>query len=86
MIKTWLNLAFRSARLYHEAQQVVGLRILKLARSGTVGQREAQMMVTEKGFAYAQAFGTLAAGGSAEKVVRGYRKLVRANKRRLSRR
>jgi hypothetical protein len=86
MIKTWLNLALSSALLCHEAQQVVGLRILKLARGGTVGQREAQLMVTEKGFAYAEAFGTLATGGSAEKVVRGYRKLVRANKRRLSKR
>ena len=71
MIKMWMNLAFSSARVYHEAQQVVGLRILKLARGGTVGQREARLMMTEKGFAHAEAFGTLATGGSAEKVLTG---------------
>lgn len=58
--------------------------MLKLARGGAFGQREAQLMVTEKGFALAEAFGTLATGGSIEKVVRRYRKIVRANKRRLS--
>ena len=44
---------------------------------------EAQLMVTEKMLALVEAAGTVAMGGSAHKVVRGYRKRVRANVRRL---
>ena len=51
----------------------------------TRGQVEAQRMLTEKGFALAEAVNTLAVGGSMAKVVRRYRSHVRANKRRLSR-
>jgi hypothetical protein len=43
-------------------------------------------MVTEKGFALAEALITLSTGGSIQKVVRRYRGHVRTNKRRLSRR
>ena len=43
---------------------------------------ETQLMVTEKMLAL-EAAGTVAMGGSAHKVVRGYRKRVRANVRRL---
>ena len=39
-------------------------------------------MVTEKSAAAAEAFGTLAFGGSLQKVMRRYRTHVRANKRR----
>jgi hypothetical protein len=42
-------------------------------------------MVAEKGFAFAEAAGSLALGGSMDRVVRRYRSHVRANKRRLSR-
>jgi hypothetical protein len=45
---------------------------------------EARRMVTEKGLVVAQAFGVIASGGSAEKVMRLYGKVVRANRRRLS--
>jgi len=83
MIKTWMNFAFDSALLCRDAQED-WLAHAELARGGAFGQREAQLMVTEKGFALAEAFGTLATGGSIEKVVRRYRKIVRANKRRLS--
>lgn len=55
------------------------------ACSRTRGQIEAQRMLTEKGFALAEAANTLAVGGSMAKVVRRYRSHVRANKRRLSR-
>ena len=40
-------------------------------------------MVTEKMLALVEAAGTVAMGGSAHKVVSGYRKRVRANVRRL---
>ena len=43
-------------------------------------------MVAEKGFAFAEAAGSLVAGVSVERVMRRYRSHVRANKRRLSRR
>lgn len=44
---------------------------------------ETQLMVTEKMLALVEAAGTVATGGSAHKVVSGYRKRVRANVRRL---
>jgi hypothetical protein len=42
-------------------------------------------MVTEKLTAFAEASATIATGGSAHQVVKGYRKHVRANVRRLRR-
>ena len=42
-------------------------------------------MLAEKSFAFAEAVGSLAAGGSMDRVVSRYRGHVRANKRRLSR-
>lgn len=86
MIKIWMDFAFASARLCYEAQEVMSLRLTKLAQGGTRSRAEAQLMVTEKGFALAEAFVTLAIGGSMPKVLRRYRGHVRTNKRRLSRR
>jgi hypothetical protein len=85
MYKNWMDLVLRSALLCRDAQEVIGLRMMKLA-NGRGGEREARLMMTEKAFAAVEAFGTIAYGGSPEKVVRGYRKVVSANKRRLSRR
>jgi hypothetical protein len=85
MFASWMRFALDSARLCQETQQVVGLRLMKLARGGHAGQLEAQRMMTEKGFAFAEAAGSLATGGSMERVVRRYRSHVRANKRRLTR-
>jgi hypothetical protein len=84
MIKIWMDFAFASARLCHEAQEVMSPRLTKLAQGGTRSRTEAQLMVTEKGFALAEAF-ALAAGESMHKVLRRYRGHVRTNKRRLSR-
>ena len=47
---------------------------------------ENQLMVTEKMLAFTEAAATVATGGSAHKVVKGYRKKVRANTKRLKRR
>jgi hypothetical protein len=85
MFTAWMKFAADSARLYQETQEVMGLRMMKLALGGPAGQLEAQRMIAEKGFAFAEAAGSLAAGGSMERVVRRYRSHVRANKRRLSR-
>ena len=85
MIKVWMDFAFASARLYHEAHEVMSLRLTKLARGGTQSHTEAQLMLTEKGFALAEALVTLSTGGSMRKVIRRYRSHVRTNKRRLLR-
>jgi hypothetical protein len=85
MIKVWMDFAFTAAHLCHEAQEVINLRLAKLAQGGTRSRMEAQIMVTEKGFALAEALVTLATGGSMHKVLRCYRGHVRTNKRRLSR-
>ena len=86
LLKTWLALSADGARLAFETQQVIGLRLMKIAAGGAVGQAEVTRMFTEKAFASAEAATTMAMGGSARKVVRGYRTRVKANARRLSRR
>jgi hypothetical protein len=86
MLKTWFDLTLNAAFLGMETQRVVGLRLMKLAAGGAAAQTEAQLMVTEKVAAFAEAATTLATGGSAGKVIRRYRHHVKANERRLSRR
>ena len=85
MFTAWMNLAFDGLRLCQETQEVMGLRLMKLALGGPEGHLEAQRMIAEKGFAFAEAAGSLAAGVPVEQVVQRYRGHVRANKRRLSR-
>jgi hypothetical protein len=85
MMKAWMDFAFDSALLCAEAQQVMGLRLMKLVGGGVPAEREALRMVAEKSIAFAEAAGSLASGASPERVVRRYRSIVRANKRRLSR-
>ena len=86
MFRTWLALTTDAARLAMEAQQVVGLRLLRIAAGGVAAQTEATRMCTEKAFASAEAMASVATGGSARKIVRRYRTRVKANARRLSRR
>ncbi|KMO37256.1 signal peptide protein [Methylobacterium tarhaniae] len=85
MYDSWLRLGLDTVRLGFEAQTVVALRLAKLSLGGEAAQIEAQRMVTEKLEAAAEAAMTLATGGTAERVVRDYRRKVRANARRLSR-
>ncbi|AWN48454.1 hypothetical protein DK419_20570 [Methylobacterium terrae] len=85
MYDSWLRLGFDTVRLGLEAQTVVALRLAKLSLGGAAAQIEAQRMVTEKVEAAAEAAMTLATGGTAERVVRDYRRKVRANALRLSR-
>jgi hypothetical protein len=85
MLAAWMKLAFTSAQAWQEAQVVMSLRAMRLARGGALAQAEATRMVTEKSAALVEAAMTVATGGSAEKVVRGYRTRVRANRRRLTR-
>ncbi|KMO15172.1 hypothetical protein [Methylobacterium indicum] len=85
MYDSWLRLGLDTVRLGLEAQTVVALRLAKLSLGGSAAQAEAERMVIEKMEAAAEAAITLAAGGSPERVVRDYRRKVRANAHRLSR-
>ena len=85
MFGPWMTLSLDAARLAFEANDVIGLRLMRLAAGGASAQAEAQLMVSEKAFAALEAAGVLAAGGSAADVIRGYRKKVRANARRMRR-
>jgi hypothetical protein len=68
-----------------EANQVIALRLAKLAQGGREAIAEAQLMVREKATAAFQASAILASGGSVSRVVSRYRKHVAANAKRLSR-
>jgi hypothetical protein len=81
MFKFWYNAAMLSL----EAQRVIGLRMMKLARGGSTAQAEASMMMTEKIAESMAVAATLLRGGSGEAVVAQVRRRVRSNSRRLSR-
>ncbi|TDR85304.1 hypothetical protein [Enterovirga rhinocerotis] len=80
MIGPWLNMSL----LALESQQVVALRLARLAGGGTTAWREAQLMVLEKLEAGHAAAGRLAGGATTDSVVDDYRRTVQANARRLS--
>jgi hypothetical protein len=92
MFHSWFALAYKTAQLGFEAQNVVALRLMRLAAGGTSSQTEARRMINEKfaALADAQITGTAAAmAGRPADVVSGrilntYKKRVRANRRRLS--
>ena len=92
MTAPYFSLLMRSAFLAMEAQQVIWLRMMRVAAGGVAADREIARMGTEK-FKAAAEIGAAAAfaaiGGQsgdriAGKAIRGYRKRVRANKRRLT--
>jgi hypothetical protein len=68
-----------------EANQVVGLRVMKLMLGGKRARREAELMVKEKVDAALQAGASLMTGASGEEIVERYRQHVKANARRLAR-
>jgi hypothetical protein len=80
MFRYWSNLAM----LALESQQVIGLRMMKLATGGSGAHAEAHRMVSEKVTEANNAAMSLMMGGSADSVVRNYRRKVRANVRRLT--
>lgn len=81
MVKLW----FGAAMLSLEAQQVIALRMMKLAMGGPKAQAEAARMVTEKLSASMAAAATLLRGGTGHAIVSQVRRRVRSNSRRLSR-
>jgi len=85
------NLAMQSTMLAIEAQQVIALRLTKMAMGGPDVQREAELMVSEKlealttaGHEVAKAAITGKHDLGADQVMQMYRRKVRANKRRLT--
>lgn len=82
MIGPWVRLASDMTLLAMEAQTVIGLRLGQIAM-GRGSLAENQLMMSEKMLALTEAAVTVATGGSPHKVVRGYRKKVRANTKRL---
>jgi hypothetical protein len=81
MLKFWLNMTMLAA----ESQRVIWLRMMKLSAGGPPAARETEKMVSEKVMAAAVAGGRAMTGGTPTAIVKGYRKKVRANRRRLSR-
>ena len=80
----WLKFAFDVNLLTLEAQQVIAMRMMKLALGGAKGAKEASRMVSEKALAAGEAGLKLAGGRSGHSVVKHYRRKVRANHRRLA--
>jgi hypothetical protein len=84
MIAPWFRFSLDATMLAVESQRVIAMRLTSAAL-GRGSHAENTLMVTEKVSAFAEAAAALAMGGSPRKVVRGYRKHVRANARRLRR-
>lgn len=78
------SLWYDTAMLGLAAQQVMGLRLMKLSFGGRAAEKEMLRMVSEKSAAALEAGATMLSSGTAEQVVAGYRRRVRSNARRLS--
>jgi len=88
----WIALSAQAARMYWEAQAVMLLRTMRIAKGGARAEAETQRMITEKVAALAEAQAAAAAAtlkGSkkhriAKKALAVYARRVRRNRRRLS--
>ncbi len=60
MVKSWVKLTSDAALLGFEAQQVIGLRLLRIAAGGQAASFESERMVTEKIAAFGEAAEILA--------------------------
>jgi hypothetical protein len=94
MFNPWLTLGLKTIQMGVEVQSVIALRMLRLAAGGARMEAEVTRMITEKPAAAAEAQAVAAVAamkGHPQHVVAGktlkvFKKRVRANKRRLSRR
>jgi len=93
MFNAWLALTFQAALLGLDAQRVVALRLMRLSGGSAAGVTEARLMVKDKMAALTEAqfaaATTVLTGDSyelAKKVLRMFKKRVRANKNRLANR
>jgi hypothetical protein len=74
---------YSSVMLALESQQVIGLRLMKMAIGGAEAQDEVHLMMSEKVEASLEAGETLMAGGTIFSVIDRYREHVAANTSRL---
>lgn len=81
MFETWWNIGMLAA----ESQQVIWLRCLRLSAGGSTASTEAQRMLSEKLALAGPVAAGILMGNSPDKVVKRYRRAVRANRRRLGR-
>jgi hypothetical protein len=77
-----VTLATDATMLTMESQSVIWAHLSQMAL-GRSSPAENILMVTEKVNAFAEAAATIATGGTAHHVVKGYRQKVRANVQRL---
>jgi hypothetical protein len=91
-LSAWLSVAAEAWLLGFEAATVIGLRGFRMAHGGAAAQAEMQRMVSEKISALVELEQLMLAGRLGETVpdalgrtVAHYRRVVRANHRRLSR-
>jgi hypothetical protein len=92
MLNPWVVLTMRAFQLSWEAQNVIALRMLRLASGDVRSQAELNRMVLEKITAAVEAQAAAGAAmmtGSKDHVIAGkaltiYKNRVRANRRRLS--
>jgi hypothetical protein len=84
MLTQLTKLAVNSTMLALETQEVVYLRIAKLASGGPGAFHESHLMITEKVIALGEAAMSTASGRSPDSIVSAYRDKVSANLRRLS--
>jgi hypothetical protein len=92
MLNPWVVLTMRAFQLSWEAQNVIALRMLRLASGDVRSQAELNRMVLEKITAAVEAQAAACAAmmtGSKDHVIAGkaltiYKNRVRANRRRLS--
>ena len=75
---------FDAAMLGFESQQVIWMRIMKIARGDEAACSESQLMFTEKILAAMDAGGQAGLGATPASIIDGYLVKVRANAKRLA--
>ncbi len=85
-----ISLAMDAWQMGFEAQQVIGMRLVKIALGGVAGSDEASLMVSEKMQTAVAVHGDMtlalmngAVGGIPARTLATYRRKVAANRRRL---
>jgi hypothetical protein len=87
----WASAGFEAWSLGIEASQVIGLRTMRMAAGGSAASDEAQRMVSEKLAAVLELQAAMMTGrlgsdpvAGTRKMVRHYRRKVKANRKRLA--
>jgi hypothetical protein len=84
MFPAFMRFGFDLTMLAIESQQVIALRLARLALGGPDAAKESHRMISEKAGA-ALEHGMDLASGNTHKVVKSYRRKVQANRDRLVR-